>query len=168
MFKRRHPLSTKDAKQLIAKVQSLPWFTRSLSKNVKIELAELQSGEKLYLFDGSPTLVELSDGALIPTLQAKDLLSNIVKVVVDMGAVPHITNGADIMVPGIREIRGACQINDIVVIVDEKHYKEIAVARALKSSVEVMQGEKRGKAFENLHYVGDKVWKAMQHLSATT
>ena len=166
MFKRRHPLSSKDIKQLLTRLQTLPWLNKSLSKEMRFELAELQSGEKIYVVNGFPLLIEIDANTMIPTLRAKDLLLNMTRVVVDMGAVPHIVNGADVMAPGIREIRGSCRIGDIVVVVDEVHDKEIAIGQTLKSAEEILQGDRKGKAFKNLHHVGDRMWKAIQQLSS--
>jgi PUA domain protein len=76
-----------------------------------------------------------------------------------MGAVPHICNGADVMAPGVVEVRGEFERRDLIVIKDEKFYKALAVAQALYNSEET-QGRKSGKVAENLHFVGDRLWQA--------
>ena len=75
-----------------------------------------------------------------------------------MGAVKHILNGADIMAPGIVRIIGDFKKGDLVLVVDEKYGKPLAVCEALYSSEEISKMSK-GKVLKNLHYVGDKVWK---------
>ena len=79
------------------------------------------------------------------------------KIVVDMGAVKFVCNGADIMRPGIREIEEGIEENALVQIIDEKNRKPLVVGKALFST-EAMRAQTKGKVIQNLHYVGDKFW----------
>ena len=79
-------------------------------------------------------------------------------VTVDMGAVPFVCNGADVMAPGIVEADTGIQEGDLVWIRDVKNVKPLAVGLALVSGQGMTQN-KAGKAVKNLHYVGDKLWK---------
>lgn len=79
-------------------------------------------------------------------------------VTVDMGAVPYVTNGADVMAPGIVEVDPAVREGDLVWIRDVTHKRPLAVGKALVSA-EVMAAKAPGKAIKNLHFVGDKIWK---------
>lgn len=162
-FKRRHPLSARDAKALALALQQRYGGLGDLPKGSKIELAELPSGEAIYIVNGSPLIVKVGD-VLAPSLLARELTSKLAKVVVDMGAVPHIANGADVMAPGVRGVRGEFGVGDVVVVVDERYGKELAVGQALKSHLELPR-ERRGKVVKNLHYVGDRIWKALQQLA---
>lgn len=86
-------------------------------------------------------------------LKKTDLLP---KLVVDMGAVKFVVNGADIMRPGVT----SCDVFDkdsFVVIVDETHGKPLAVGKTLFSSENLMN-ESGGKVVSSLHYVGDEYW----------
>ena len=100
-------------------------------------------------------------GELIPVLVNDEVLAKFPRVVVDMGAVPHVTGGADIMAPGIRSVLGNFSSSQLVVIVDEKHDKHLAVGRSLLDSTALKQTRK-GKVVENLHYVGDTVWEVVK------
>jgi PUA-domain protein len=79
-------------------------------------------------------------------------------VTVDMGAVPYVTNGADVMAPGIVEVDPEVKEGDMVWIRDATHKRPLAVGLALVGA-EVMAARAPGKAIRNLHFVGDKIWK---------
>ncbi|MEM1607108.1 MAG: DUF1947 domain-containing protein [Candidatus Bathyarchaeia archaeon] len=145
-------------------------FLRGLSENLginykdffgfkpKVEVIDVSEG-KIFAVDDKPVLMEFK-GEIIPTLAFEGLLRQLPKVTVDMGAVPHICNGADIMAPGIVRIEGEFKEGDIVLVLDEKHGKAIAVTKALLGSREA-KNLKSGKVLKNLHYVGDAFWRVM-------
>ena len=70
-----------------------------------------------------------------------------------------IFNGADIMKPGIVSADPEIAVGDLVVIVEERHNKPLAIGRALVAGTE-MKGE--GKAVKSLHHVGDAIWKGLE------
>lgn len=79
-------------------------------------------------------------------------------VTVDMGAVPYVTNGADVMCPGIVEVDPEVREGDMVWIRDVTHRRPLAIGRALVPA-EAMAAKAPGKAIKNLQYVGDRIWK---------
>ncbi len=79
-------------------------------------------------------------------------------VTVDMGAVPYVTNGADIMGPGIVDADPNIKEGDLVWIRDIKNRVPLAVGMALRSGNSLKSKEK-GKAIKAIHNVGDKLWK---------
>lgn len=79
-------------------------------------------------------------------------------VTVDMGAVPYISNGADVMCPGILEADPDIREGDLVWVRDVKNKVPIAIGTALMSSEEMLK-KKPGKAVKTIHFVGDKLWK---------
>jgi PUA domain protein len=79
-------------------------------------------------------------------------------VIVDMGAVKFMCNGANVMRPGIKSF-GEFEKDQIVIIIEESQKKSLAVGRALVSSNEMAQMNK-GIVVENLHYISDKYWEA--------
>ncbi len=86
-------------------------------------------------------------------------------VVVDMGAVKPLLRGADVMAPGIREVYGEFREGDPVVVVEEKYRKPFVVAKALVDSKLLAEGLiRRGRALENIHRVGDRIWKMARSL----
>ncbi|MGD8506609.1 MAG: hypothetical protein PVF15_08105 [Candidatus Bathyarchaeota archaeon] len=158
---RRYFLKEKQATQLLLE------FSQQLKKNPKqlfeaktrVESVETQVGQ-ILLIDGKPQLAAYEE-TLLPTLLSEEILNHLPKIVVNMGAVPHICNGADLMAPGVVQIEGRFQADDFLLIVDERHHKPLAIGKALFSS-EDTENLKRGRIAKNLHYVGDKLWKLLQ------
>ncbi len=93
----------------------------------------------------------------VPTLKLLATKQLLKKIVVDMGAIPFLIKGADVMRPGIKKIEDNIGKDDYVLLVDEKYGKGIAVGQSKFSSEELKAIEK-GKAITNRHYVGDVVW----------
>ncbi len=81
-------------------------------------------------------------------------------VVVDMGAIKFVTNGADVMSPGIVDADENIIEGDQVWICDEKHHKPLAVGIAIMNG-EQMVSEEKGKSVEVIRYVGDKLWNLL-------
>lgn len=121
-----------------------------------IEIVELEGGREVIFANGKPFLLKTSDG-LFPTLTSLDQIPLKKRVVVDMGAVPHVVGGADIMTPGVVKADEDIMPNDGVVVVDERHGKPLAIGLALVSGPAMKAP--RGRAIKNLHYVGDSIWK---------
>ena len=112
----------------------------------------------VILVDGRP-LVLRTRGVLLPSLKFDELINTLPKIIVDMGAVAHVANGAQIMRPGIKQIKNRFNKGATVVIVDEKFGKAIAVGIAEMDS-DVMYSASKGKVISNMHFVGDALWRA--------
>ena len=109
------------------------------------------------LVDGEPYIILIEDKAF-PTLKAA--LANEIDgktVTVDMGAIRFVTNGADIMSPGIVAADSEIEPGDIVLIVDETHSKPLAIGVSLITGEEMVENDS-GKAIETKHFVGDDIW----------
>jgi len=165
MVKRRF-LKEKEAKQLLAEFSEKVGIHLQplLVLKPPIETTET-NGWEIFFIDREPVFARSTDG-LFPTLGSDKLLSAMPKVVINMGAVPHVCNGADIMAPGIVRFEGTFKREDIVVVSDERHQKPIAIAIALYD-VEEARKLRHGKILKNVHYVGDKLWRTMKQLSQT-
>jgi PUA domain protein len=120
-----------------------------------VEVVDLGDGREVILVGGEMLLFRLSEG-IFPSLKSLDRIP-LKRVVVDMGAVPHVANGADVMAPGVVSADEGIVSGDGVVIVDERHGKPFAIGQALAPGAE-MRGSK-GKMVKNLHHVGDGVWQ---------
>ncbi|HTD80882.1 MAG TPA: RNA-binding protein [Thermoplasmata archaeon] len=79
-------------------------------------------------------------------------------VTVDMGAVPFVYNGADVMAPGIVDAEPGIQPGDLVWVRDEKNRRPLAIGEALMSGPGMVASQK-GKAIRSIHHVGDALWK---------
>ncbi|HSV42559.1 MAG TPA: PUA domain-containing protein [Methanomassiliicoccales archaeon] len=96
-----------------------------------------------------------------PFLTVRGILKYVPKkryVTVDMGAVPFVTKGADVMGPGIIDVDIAIQPGEYVWVRDVKFNKALAIGEALITGGE-MAAKKPGKAIKSMAYVGDKLWK---------
>jgi PUA-domain protein len=78
-------------------------------------------------------------------------------VTVDMGAVRFVTNGADIMAPGIVDADPGLTPGALVWVRDEKNGQPLGVGEALVTGAEMKESSK-GKAVKSLHHVGDELW----------
>ena len=152
-LRKRRVMRRKDAKALVEEAAALLVDVHTAT----VEQAELEDGISVYLIDGVPLLARVR-GVLFPTLKSP-FLERLPTAVVDMGAVPYVCNGADVMAPGIVEVRGDFQKGGLIIVRDVQHGKSLAVGKAKISSNE-MATSKKGKVIENLHYVGDKLWRA--------
>lgn len=130
-------------------------FEQLVGVKPRVEMRRKESTETFF-FNGKPLMVRLN-GDFFPALLFHEFLTFIPKVVIDMGAIPYVCRGADIMAPGVVRINGAFKKNDILLVVDERHEKPLAVGVALFNS-QTMDKTKHGKVIRSLHHVGDKLW----------
>lgn len=159
--KRRYRLRKSDARKLAQEAMSrLGPVVEGLFEG-EIEVLELEGGKEIILFGGKEALFRTPDG-LFPVLTAVDVFK-LRRVVVDMGAVPHVANGADVMGPGVVSADEGIEAGNVVVIVDERHGKPISVGVALVGG----SGMKapKGKVVKNVHHVGDEIWQANREKS---
>jgi len=78
-------------------------------------------------------------------------------VTVDAGAVSFVSDGANVMRPGIVAADDAIDAGDLVVVAEETHGKVLAVGRADVDGEEMI-GES-GKVVMSLHHVGDELYE---------
>lgn len=111
----------------------------------------------LILVDGKPLLFEI-EGHLFPTVHgALEMGLQKRLVVVDKGAIRFVSNGADIMAPGILEADPEIKEGDLVIIVEETHRKALAIGKALMEGQQMVDADS-GKAIKSITHVGDKLW----------
>ena len=155
-------LSKKETSTLANRIRSLYWGDRLRGK-IRTAIEVRENGIKLYRI-GELIIGEIDD-KLYPVIHERnqDVLNELPAIIVDMGAVPHIVNGADVMRPGVKDFRGEFNEGDLVVIRDERNLKPLAVAIAL-AGLEECKAMKRGKVAKNIHHVNDKIWKFMRRI----
>ncbi|MEM2118108.1 MAG: DUF1947 domain-containing protein [Candidatus Bathyarchaeia archaeon] len=162
---RRYFLKAKEARDLLSVV----------SERLKISLEQLFEGKvnveviktefvEIFLLNDKPILAKTGE-IVFPVLVFNEFLASAPKVVVDMGAVPHVCNGANVMAPGIVRFEGNFGKGDFVVVMDEKHGKPIAIGEALQDSGEIKK-VKQGVVVRNLHFVSDKIWVLIKKYGA--
>ena len=96
------------------------------------------------------------DEKVIPFLGDNDTLRFFPSITVHSGAISHVCNGANIMRPGIISFSEYSK-GDIVIVIEAKYHKPIAVGESTLSSKDSEDAVK-GVIIQNLHYVGDKAW----------
>jgi PUA domain protein len=158
MASKRRVLKSSETKQLLQEFkEKFPRFTTDSQSRQVVEEILVENG-KLFLIDNKPFAI--SEGSeLFPSLLNEELLKTLPSIIVDMGAIPHICNGADIMRPGIKEIHGEFEEGAVLLIKDVRFGKPIGLCIAEASS-ESMREMGKGKAARNVHYVGDTFWQA--------
>lgn len=151
--KQRHHLKKKKLKEL---KNDLGDYSDIIPNKASVEYLEVDPNP-FVLVDGEPHIIIIDDKPF-PTLKAA--LENEIggkKVVVDMGAIKFVTNGADIMSPGIVLADDNINQGDVVIVVEETHKKPLAIGIAEISGEEMVENDS-GKAIQNIHYIGDDIW----------
>jgi PUA-domain protein len=160
---RRYSLKTKEAKQILnlASDALRMDLEATFGAKINVEVVESDVGE-VYLVGGKPVLFKAGEKVL-PTLLFAEFTSKAPRIVVDMGAVPYVCKGADVMAPGIVRIEGDFGKGDIVLVVDMKFGKALALGESLMDS-ETARQTKKGPIVKTLHYVSDKIWDHIKTL----
>jgi PUA domain protein len=126
--------------------------------------------EALVLVDGEPAVLyvsSVSDGASKASGEAAEPFLTVQganeyppskrTVTVDAGAISFVSDGADVMRPGIVEADEAIAAGELVVITEETHGKALAIGRAQTEGSD-MTGDS-GKVVTTLHHVGDELFE---------
>lgn len=154
-----HLISKSETSALLKEVSEKWKINPPKIKNLKVhkitDEAELITGEGIKI-------LKINEEYL-PFLSETQLLEKFPNVMVDMGAVKFMCNGANVMRPGIKSHTNF-QKGDIVCIIEESKHKFLAVGKSLCSSKEADNMEK-GQVIENLHYVSDRFWEIAKTIS---
>jgi PUA domain protein len=157
-------LKSKEAKNLLNKASEKLKINLGTVVGAKANIEVVETDhEEVFLINGNPLLFRTGKDVL-PTLFFKEISALLPTVVVDMGAVPYVCNGADIMAPGIVRIEGEFSNGDIILVVDEKHGKLLALGESLHDAEEA-RNAKQGAVVKNLHFVSDKIWNFAKALA---
>ncbi len=147
--------------------------TNELLKNIasqwKIEVPKIKNLRIYFITDDaqiitSKDMMILKIGDIhLPFLSQKELLEKFPHVMVDMGAVKFMCNGANVMRPGIRSY-SEFEKDQIVCVIEESQHKFLAVGKAMVQSSE-LETMKKGEVVKNLHYISDKFWEIGKTIS---
>jgi len=120
----------------------------------RVEFAD--SDWSVVLVDGEP-LATYYDDEPAPTVRGANEYPPKKRVVtVDAGAVSFVSDGADVMRPGIVEADEAIEPGDLVAIAEETHGKVLAIGRARVAGSDMLGDS--GKVVDSLHHVGDELY----------
>jgi len=160
---RRHFLKGKQGERILEEASRKLGvnFEKIFKKKMQVELLETEFAE-FFIINGKLALAR-KNGKIFPTLIFKEFFSMAPKIIVDMGAVPYVCNGANVMAPGIVRFEGKFKKGDIVLVVDEKYGKPLAVGEACSDISEAERLE-HGVVVKNIHFVGDKLWNFMKEI----
>jgi len=134
-----------------------------VSKKWNREIPKIKNIKVHYVDDTSQILVGNDfkvlrlENEFIPFLTETKLLGSFPNVMVDMGAVKFMCNGANVMRPGIKSHTEFSK-DEIVCIVEESQQKFLAVGKSLVHSSEMKEMSK-GEIVKNLHYISDRYWE---------
>jgi PUA-domain protein len=161
---RRYTLKSSDAKTLFSTASKKLGINllEIVDSKANVEVVGTGRGE-LLIVNRKPLLFRTKE-TVYPTLLFEEIISKLPKVVVDMGAVRHVCNGAGIMAPGIVNYEGEFKKGDLVSIVDIKFRKRLALGEA-QYGTEVAKSVKQGVVVKNIHYVSDEIWNVMKALA---
>ena len=157
-IKNKHRLKNKDIQKLFNEIHS------NLNMNIEssfnsVEIGVIDDFELIFL-DKVPCFFR-KDKQLFYTIKGLMHFSPSCRfVTVDMGAVKFVTNGADIMAPGIVDADKSISVDDVVWICDETHKKALAVGLAVMNGSDMITNSK-GKAVIMVHYIGDHLWNTI-------
>ena len=155
-IKNRHRLKQKEIREIQSQLED-SYSYNFIKESTKVETGDFED-IKLLILDNTPCFIFHKNKIIFILTAFKKFQIKNNFVIVDMGAVRFVTSGADVMSPGIVDADKNIREGSPVWICDEKHHKPLAVGISLVDG-EQMISEKKGKAIEIIHYVGDKLWK---------
>ncbi|WP_226004058.1 RNA-binding protein [Natrinema salinisoli] len=112
---------------------------------------------EVVLIDGEPQVAYFDEEPFLTVRGANAYDPEKRLVTVDAGAVSFVSDGADVMRPGITEATDDISPDDLVVIAEESHGKVLAVGRARVDGADMVGSE--GKVVDSLHHVGDELYE---------
>ena len=155
-LKHRHPVNKREARELNAAFTTAHDLSFDFRPG-QVEIARAPDFTAL-LEGGQITGARWESGA---HLTVRGLLARPLKegwVQVDMGAVPYVHNGANVMAAGINATAPDIRAGQLVWVREERHHRPLAVGEALLDGTEMVT-RSRGKAVRTLHYLGDTIWE---------
>ncbi|MUV57751.1 RNA-binding protein, containing PUA domain [Halogeometricum rufum] len=154
--KSRHHLRSDEISELEAAIAEQTGVELDGDAYEMVELADADFD--VVLVDGDPVVVYMDDERPFLTVAGANAYEPTTHVVtVDAGAVSFVSDGADVMRPGIVDADEDIEPGDLVLVAEETHGKVLAIGRALEPGAE-MAGDS-GKVVESLHHVGDDLFE---------
>ena len=132
-------------------------------KDVLVEKIRVGKGEEVFIVGQKVRFFNFS-GDIFPSIHAllEGWGKSLPRIVVDMGAVPYVVNGADVMAPGVVRVEGEFVKDSLVVVVDENHEQPLAVGNSVFSAeiIDRMgKNKEKGRVVISLHHTGDSFFK---------
>ncbi len=160
----RYSLKSGETKTLLTKASDKLGININglIKSKVTVEAIKTDKGDVL-LVNRKPLLFRIGED-VYPTLLFQEILSTLPRVVVDMGAIRHVCNGADVMAPGIVRYDGKFDKGNLVLVVDVKHGKQLALGEIQYDS-ETVKTVTKGVVVKTIHFVSDDIWNTIKTFS---
>ena len=125
-------LISKSETNQIIKLVSDQW-KRELPKIKNLKVHFIDNNSQLMVGDG--IIILKIDDDYLPFLNQSNILEKFPNVMVDMGAVKFMCNGANVMRPGIKKYTEFVK-GDIICVIEDSQHKFLAVGKAITHSSE--------------------------------
>jgi PUA domain protein len=152
--KSRHHLRSDEIDALAASLRERLGVDIDGDSYERVEFTD--TDREVVLVDGDPLVASFGDDRFLTVRGANAYPPEGHVVTVDSGAVSFVSDGANVMRPGITEATADIEPGDLVVVVEETHGKALAVGRA-ETDGDDMVGDS-GRVIETLHHVGDDLY----------
>jgi len=163
-IRRRHRLRQKEISAIAERLDAI-LGTSTFTADDPVQMAEIYGLEQtVYILGDEIVAIEIEGQ---PFLYLKGIMKYGASkrfVTVDMGAVRFVTNGADIMGPGIVDGDRTVRAGDLVWVRDQRYGKPLAIGRSAVDGSE-FGSKKPGKFIISLFHIGDRLWKLSEELS---
>jgi len=162
--KNRHRLKKKQIRSLVEEIFDEYGSDGGLADGCEVEIGTIDGFGQVVFVEKTLCFIRDDSNRLVVSLQGLNRCGfSGRRVIVDMGAVGFVTNGADVMAPGIVETDSGIEPNSIVWVCDVNNKKPLAIGEALVSSEE-MKTSSKGKAVRTILWVGDALWEISKDL----
>jgi PUA domain protein len=122
------------------------------------EKVEFENSDwEVVLVDGEPAVLYIDEEPFLTVKGANEYPPERNVVTVDAGAISFVSDGADVMRPGIVEADDSIAASNLVAIAEETHGKVLAIGRARVDGAEMLGDE--GKVVDSIHHVGDELYE---------
>lgn len=151
----RHHLRSDEVQTLQATLAEAVGVDLDATSLERVEFAD--SDRDIVLVDGEPLIATFDGEAFLTVRGANELDPDRRLVTVDAGAISFVSDGANVMRPGIESADERIEPGDLVVVVEATHAKALAIGRATNSGAEMIGDS--GMVVESLHHVGDDLFQ---------
>ncbi len=159
-MKSKKTLTNKEKRDLQTKITELYGEQVLSSFQKSLILQSIKTEEGTFIVKDKKIWWFLYDGKYIPSIHfLRELNPGLHKIVVDIGAIRFITNGADVMAPGVVSFDDAITKGSYVAIHEEQASAILGVGISLVDAEEFNKN-KKGKVVKLIHHLKDKIWSA--------
>lgn len=153
--KSRHHLRADEVDRLTTSLATTLGVDIEASTIERVEFAD--SDREVVLLDDDPLVAGFDDQLFLTVRGANAYPPTRRTVTVDAGAVSFVSDGANVMRPGIVDADPDIDPGALVVVVEETHGKALAIGQAETDGDDMLGDE--GMVVRSLHHVGDDLYQ---------